>query len=290
MTRRLLSISGPSVTYRAAATSSAPTTSTNLRACSLPIAASGTSKAWYVGEPGTRMRPNMPGVSTRSGLAEHGAAADRARRTVDHVVDEIHVAAMHEILLVEQLERDVDAALAARHLLAAVRETLVAQIGRFVEGEFEADRIERHDGGQHRGVAGRAAGDEIARRNAAVADAAGDRRAQLGEFEVELRLTTAASLAATEAVAARNAWVRWSKVCSVMVRSRTSCLPRSRSASAKARLALACASVPRDLRDRVLERPLVDGEQKVALFDRPGRRESGSCRDSPTPVRESRPN
>ena len=78
---------------------------------------------------------------------------------------------------------------------------------------------------------------------------------------------TAASLAATEACAARNAWVRWSKVCSVMVRSRTSCLARSRSASVKARLALACASVPLRLRNGVLERPLVDGEQEIALLD-----------------------
>ena len=56
---------------------------------------------------------------------------------------------------------------------------------------------------------------------------------------------TAASCAATEASATRLACVRCSKVCSVMVRSRTSCEARARSLSVKARLARACASVAR---------------------------------------------
>ncbi len=45
MMRRLSSLSGPSVTYFCTAALSSPTTSTNLRICSVPIAASGNSKA-----------------------------------------------------------------------------------------------------------------------------------------------------------------------------------------------------------------------------------------------------
>ena len=61
--------------------------------------------------------------------------------------------------------------------------------------------------------AGRAARDQVAGRHAPVADAARYRRAQLGEFEIELAWRTAASWAATVASATRLACVRWSKVC-----------------------------------------------------------------------------
>ena len=40
------------------------------------------------------------------GIGEHGAAADGARGAVDDVVDEIDLAGVHEIVLVDQLERD----------------------------------------------------------------------------------------------------------------------------------------------------------------------------------------
>ena len=56
-----------------------------------------------------------------------------------------------------------------------------------------------------------------------------------------LAVATAASRARTVASATRLAWVRWSKVCSVMVRSRTSWAPRLRSVSANTRLARACS-------------------------------------------------
>ena len=52
-----------------------------------------------------------------------------------------------------------------------------------------------------------------------------------------------------------------------MVRSLTSWAPRARSASVKARLACACVRLPLRLVERGLERPLVDGEQEVALLD-----------------------
>ena len=67
-------------------------------------------------------------------------------------------------------------------------DALVAKIGRLVEGEFEADRIDRHDGREQGRVAAGPAGHQIAERNAAVADAAGHRRAQIGEAEIEFGL------------------------------------------------------------------------------------------------------
>src|SRR5208282_4127155 len=73
------------------------------------------------------------------GIAEHRAAADRAGGTVDDVVDEIHLAGVLEIRLVDELERNRDVAIEARHLFIRHGETLVAQIRRLVEGELEAD-------------------------------------------------------------------------------------------------------------------------------------------------------
>jgi hypothetical protein len=93
-----------------------------------------------------------------------------------------------EIGFVNQPERDDDTAAAARDLAAGIREPLVAQVRRLVERELEPDRIERHDGREHRGGAASTAGDEIPRRHTAVADAAGHRRPQLGELQIELGL------------------------------------------------------------------------------------------------------
>ena len=129
--------------------------------------------------------PEHAGREHAVGVGEHAATADRARRAIDDVVDEVHLALVHEIGLVDQLHRDDDAALATGDFLSGLRQPLVADIRRFVEGELEPDRIDRHDGGEQRGIAAGAAGHEIARRDAPVADAAGDRRAQFGEFEVE---------------------------------------------------------------------------------------------------------
>ena len=94
---------------------------------------------------------------------------------------------MLEVLLVDELERDRHAGVAARHLAVGRGQALVTQIGRLVEGELEADRIDRHDGREHGRVAAKAAVHQIADGDAAVADASVDRRAQLGIFvEVEL--------------------------------------------------------------------------------------------------------
>ena len=53
----------------------------------------------------------------------------------------------------------------------------------------------------------------------------------------------------------------------VMVVPRTRLRPRARSPSAKARLALACSQCRLRLLERGLERPAVDGEQRVAGLD-----------------------
>src|SRR5579862_8259568 len=95
---------------------------------------------------------------------------------------------MFENLFVEQLQPDNYPALASGHFLAAAGEPLVAKIRRLIHGEFEADRIERHDVGEHRRGPPRATGDEVAARHATVANAAGDRRAELREFEIEFGL------------------------------------------------------------------------------------------------------
>src|SRR5262249_39183342 len=115
-------------------------------------------------------------------------AADSAGGAIDYVVNEIHAALMLEVLLVNQLERHDNACVAAGHLTATLRQPLVAKIGRLVEGKFESNWIRRYDGGKQRGIARGAAGDQISRRNATVADATGDRGSELGEFKVEGRL------------------------------------------------------------------------------------------------------
>src|SRR6266702_6286908 len=73
-------------------------------------------------------------------IVEHRAAADRTGRTVDHVVDEVHAAAMAEILLVDEPERDRSGG-PTLAILVVFGQSLVAQERRFIEGEFEPDRI-----------------------------------------------------------------------------------------------------------------------------------------------------
>src|ERR1043166_787240 len=102
------------------------------------------------------------------GIGEHRAAANRARRLADRVVDEVHAAVVVERALVEKLEVERHRGPACRRILAAVH-ALVAQEGGFIEGELEADRVDRHDGGELRGVSADAAGNEIAGRDPAVA-------------------------------------------------------------------------------------------------------------------------
>ena len=120
---------------------------------------------------------------------------------------------MLEIAFVDQLERHLHAMPRLATSWPAVRQPLVAKVGGLIEGEFETDRIGRHDGREQRRVAAGAAGDQIAGRHAPVADAAVDRRAQLGEFQVELGLPHRRLVArSTEAWALRKACARCSNV------------------------------------------------------------------------------
>ena len=62
---------------------------------------------------------------------------------------------------------------------------VVLQVGRFIHIEIDVDRIERDDRGEQRGIA-LAALDEIADADQMAADAAGHRRENVGEFDIEL--------------------------------------------------------------------------------------------------------
>ena len=121
------------------------------------------------------------------GIGQLRTPADRAAGAVDRVVDEIHPRRVRELGLVEQLQANRGAA-EAGYLVPAGRQSLVAQQRRLVEGEFEPDRIDGDDGGEHGGVAAGAAGDQVALGHAPIADAAGDRRLELGVLEIKLRL------------------------------------------------------------------------------------------------------
>ena len=174
---------------------------------------------------------------------------------------------MVEIAFVDQLERDDDAAVAAGHLLAAAGEALVAQIRGLVEGELEADRIDRHDGGEQRRAAGSAAGDEIAGRHAAVADAAGDRRAQLGELQIELGLAHRGLVGRDRR---RGAALRLRALIEGLLGDGAvahELLGALEVGFGEGEIGLGLREIGARLVERVLERPLVDGEQQIALLD-----------------------
>jgi predicted glycoside hydrolase/deacetylase ChbG (UPF0249 family) len=61
---------------------------------------------------------------------------------VDDIVDEVDLAGVQEVFLVQEFERNRDIVDAAA-LFAG--ETLIAQIGRFVESELKPDWIDGHD-------------------------------------------------------------------------------------------------------------------------------------------------
>ncbi len=121
-------------------------------------------------------------------IFEHRAPTDRAGGLADRIVDEVDLAGVIEPPLADEPQPD-----RGRHdrrggIVTGLGEALVAQVRRLVERELESDRIDRHDGREQRGVAAGPAGDQVAGGNAPVADAAVDRRAQLGEGEIELGL------------------------------------------------------------------------------------------------------
>src|SRR6185312_17343351 len=202
------------------------------------------------------------------GIVEYRAAANGAGRAVDDVVDEVHPARMIEILLVDQLERNGNAgSVAARDVVAIPGQALVAQIGRLVERELEPDRIGGYDGREQRGIAASAARHEVAGRDAPVAYTAGDGRTQLGEFHIQLGLAdrrlvgadgsqriTVGLRALLESLVG-DGLVAHELLAAVEVGFRE-CDVGFRLFQIRARLI-----------DRVLERPLVDGEQEIALPD-----------------------
>ena len=174
---------------------------------------------------------------------------------------------MVETLFVEQLEPDDDAALASGDFLAAAGEALVAEIRRLIHGELEADRIERNDVGEHRRGAARAAGDEVAGRHAAVADAAGDRRAKLGEFEIELGLAHRGLVGGNRS--GRTALGLGALVEGLLGDGAVAdkLLGALEIGFGESEIGLGLRQGAVRLRHGVLERPLVDGEQQIALLD-----------------------
>ena len=114
------------------------------------------------------------------GVGDDRAGADRARILVDAVVGEVEPAA-------PVIVRPRPAAGSRRSAPAsplACRSRAVLRIERFRHVEGEIDRIERVDRGQQRSAAV-ACRDEIAGIDPAVGNAAADRRADLGELDVE---------------------------------------------------------------------------------------------------------
>src|SRR3954447_12187782 len=107
-------------------------------------------------------------------ICELRAGANSAGRATDGVVYEIEPTGIREGVLVDQLEFHRRGEAAMRRVGLVLRPTRIAQVGGLIDGELEANGIDRFDGRQQRG-AHCAAGDEIADRDAPVANAAVDR-------------------------------------------------------------------------------------------------------------------
>ena len=118
-----------------------------------------------------------------------------------------------------------------------------------------------------RRVAGGAAGDQVAGRDPPVADAAVDRRAQFGEFDVERRLTHGrlvvvhGGLRVAEGLRALlEDLVGDGLVVHQLLAARVVGL-------GEGEIGFGLRQIGARLIERVLERPLVDGEQQIALLD-----------------------
>ena len=117
-------------------------------------------------------------------VRHHGAAADRAAAGIEAAVDEVHAAFAVEIGLIKQAKLHHRLGLTGAAPHAALRRAGVAEVLCLAGVEGDIDGVERHQGGQQRD----ALLHQVASIDAAVADAARARRADLREFEVELRL------------------------------------------------------------------------------------------------------
>ena len=120
-------------------------------------------------------------------IVEDGAAADGAGLGIDRVIDEIHSPHMREFRLVGEADGHGIRRVARRGPRPGGGETEIMQKVRFAAVEHEMDGIDRHDDAQER-RAGLAARNEVAGIDALVGNAAGNGRADLGPFEIELRL------------------------------------------------------------------------------------------------------
>ena len=222
----------------------------------------------YGAEPGTWMRPNMPGVNRPSALAN----CARPRMVPDErsmaLSTKSILPVVREILLVDQLQPHRRVAAAGR-----VRRCAAAPAARSADSEASSKVNSKRIGSIDTMVASSVVLPPVP----PVTRLPGETRRspmrpvtgalQLGELEIELGLAHRRLLRCDRGLGVRAACVRCSKVCSLMVRSRSSCWPRARSASAKARLDLRLGQVRARLVERGLERPLIDGEQEVALLD-----------------------
>ena len=92
-------------------------------------------------------------------IGERGAHADRARRPIILVVDEIDGAFQRPVLLVHELALHLDGVAARRLDLAFLHQALVGHAVAFADIEGEPDWIERDDGRKHRGGPGDASYD-----------------------------------------------------------------------------------------------------------------------------------
>ena len=133
-------------------------------------------------EPGTFMRPNMPGCSTPSLLSK------RARTRIVPVAWSSRFSAKSSLPLNGRPRRSARRTVTSRPPAPSCIEPPrvagvagIGEVGALIDVEIEVDRIDRDDRGQQ----GLVRLHEIADRDQAAVDAAGQRRLDLGEFEVE---------------------------------------------------------------------------------------------------------
>ena len=149
ITRRPSS-SGPSVTGLASTVLSSLTTKTILR-------------DWSVRDRGVRQQQRLIGRAADQPHAaelprqdreilvrDHRAAAQRAGRDIQPVVEEIHLAVMRRFGFAGQRHLHRIRRIARTRPLALEPEPVVLEIGRLVHVEIDVDRIERDDRGQQR--------------------------------------------------------------------------------------------------------------------------------------------
>ena len=117
-------------------------------------------------------------------VGDDGAAAQRAGRFIEAVVEEIHLAFTRRFHFAGQRDLHRVRGIARARPLAFEPEIAVPDVGRLIDVEIDVDRIERDDRGEQRGIA-LGAHDEIAGTDEMAAGAAGHRRQHVGEFDIE---------------------------------------------------------------------------------------------------------